>query len=70
MMRAEVAELVSTSERVLVEINEESRITRFDVELDVPSEAFFKDNMSIHFLPDTATERQSFSCLLTNELML
>ena len=69
-MRAEVAELVLTLERALVEINEESRITRFDVELDAPSEASFKDNMSIHFLPDTATERQAFSCLFTNELML
>ena len=69
-MQAEVALLVSTLERALVEIDEESRITRFDAELDDPPEACFKDNMSVHYSPDTANQKQSYSRLLTNELIL
>ena len=69
-MQAEVAVLVSTLERVLVEIDAESRITRFDAELDDPPEACFKDNMSVHYTPDTATHEQSYSRLLTKELIL
>jgi hypothetical protein len=71
-IRAEVGELVSTSEGTLVEeIQEESKMTRFDVESEAPSASSMSDAASIYFIPKKATtQRQTFSRLLTDELML
>ncbi|KAI2505453.1 hypothetical protein MHU86_8976 [Fragilaria crotonensis] len=69
-MQAEVEELVSTLERALIEILAESKVTRHDIELDTPPESSVNDNASIHFCPNSASQRHSFSRLLTNELIL
>jgi hypothetical protein len=69
-MQAEVQELLSMLEGALEDIQAESRMTRFDVELVVPSQSSTCDPLSIHFCPTNAVQRQSFSQLATNELML
>ena len=68
--QAEVEELVSTLEQALVEIHSESQITYCDVELGAPTEISIKDTASIHFSPENTTQRQTFSRLFTNELIL
>ena len=69
-MRAEVKELVATLEGALEDIQNESKMTRFDVELDTPSESSTCDPLSIHFRPSNAMLQQSFARLVTNELIL
>lgn len=69
-MKGEVEELVLTLERALVDILANSRMTRSDVELDMPTEGSLNDVASIHCCPQSASQRQSLSRLLTNELIL
>ena len=45
-------------------------MTRFDVESEAPSASSMSDAASIYFIPKNATKRQTFSRLLTDELML
>ena len=67
-MKVEVKELLATLEGALEEIQAESLMSRVDVELaTIPSQS---DPQSIHFCPTNATQRQSFSRLVTNELIL
>lgn len=68
-IKGEVEELISTLERALVEILAESKMTRFDVELD-PTTETLNDVTSIHCSPQTVSQQQSLSRLFTNELIL
>jgi hypothetical protein len=71
-MQVEVEEVVlSTFSGALEEIQTESAMRLDDVELaGVASENSKSDLQSIHFCPATGTQRQSYSRLLTNELIL
>jgi hypothetical protein len=65
-MRAEVQELVLMLKCTFEDIQENSKIAPFDIE----SESSKRDVLSIHFQPENSTERQGFSRLLTDELIL
>ena len=69
-MKSEVQDFLTTMEGALEEVQAESKMNRSDVELDIPSESSRCDPLSIHFCPTNATQRQSFSGLITNELIL
>jgi hypothetical protein len=69
-MWAEVKELVARLEGELEDIQNESKMTRFDVEIDTPSESSTFDLVPIHFRPSNAMLQQSFERLVTNELIL
>jgi hypothetical protein len=45
-------------------------MTRSDVELDDPRECLSNDTASIHFCPASTSQNQSYSHLLTNNLIL
>lgn len=57
-------------EGALEEVQAESKMTRFDVELENPSESSRCDLLSIHYCPTNSAQRQSFLGLLTSELIL
>ena len=65
-MCAEVQELVLMLKCTLEDIQENSKIAPFDIE----SVSSKHDVLSIHFQPENSTERQGFSQLLTDELIL
>ena len=69
-MKGEVEELVSTYEKTLVDILANSRMTRSDVELEMPKEGSLNDVASIHCCPQSASQIQSLSRLFTSELIL
>jgi hypothetical protein len=70
-MRAEVNDLVGRLlEGALEDIQHESKITCFDVELNTPSKKSTRDPFSIHYCPKDEKELQSFDSLVTNELIL
>lgn len=69
-MRAEVNELVGRLEGALEDIMNESKITRYDVEINTPSEKSTRDPFSIHYCPMNEKELQSFDSLVTNELIV
>ena len=69
-MQLEVAELISTLNGALEEIQAESKMVRHDVEVEDPLPSSRADDASIHYMPMNALERQSFSRLLSNELIL
>jgi hypothetical protein len=69
-MQTEVAELISILHGDLEEIKAESGITCYDVEMEDPLLSSTMDAASIHFIPTNTFEKQSFSRLLSNELML
>jgi hypothetical protein len=70
LMRAEVEFLVSTLEGDLQEIQKESKMTHFDVDHQAPTASSMTDAFSIHFMPENNHQKQAFSCLLTDELIL
>ncbi len=57
-------------EGALEAIQGESSMTPFDIEVIVPLQSSLCDPLSIHFCPTNATQRQLYSQLTTNELML
>jgi hypothetical protein len=65
-LQVEVEELVSTLECTLEEIQANSKMTPFDVE----TESSKNDPTSIYFVPENHAQRQAFSCLVTDELIL
>jgi hypothetical protein len=69
-MQAEVAELITAMHCDLEEIQGGSMISGQDVELDNPLQSSTRNATSIHFVPTNALEKQSFSRLLSDELML
>ena len=69
-MQSEVAELISTLNGALEEIQAESKMVCHDVEVDNPLPSSRMDGASIHCTPINVLQRQSFSRLLSNELML
>jgi hypothetical protein len=69
-MQEEVKELLSVLGGALVEIQAESRMTLTDVEVIVPLQSSTCDPLSIHFCPTNPTQRQLYSQLTTNELIL
>jgi hypothetical protein len=69
-MEVEVEELLSTLECALEEVQAESKMTRSDVEIDVPSQSSMCDPQSIHFCPTNDMQRQVLSRLITRELIL
>ena len=69
-MKGEVEELVSTYEKTLVDILANSRMTRSDVELEMPKQGSLNDVASIHCCPQSASQIQSLSRLFTSELIL
>ena len=69
-MQGEVKELLSMLEGALEAIQGESSMTPFDIEVIVPLQSSLCDPLSIHFCPTNATQRQLYSQLTTNELML
>ncbi|KAI2490253.1 hypothetical protein MHU86_24329 [Fragilaria crotonensis] len=69
-MQLEVAELITTLNGALEEIQAQSKMVRHDVEVEDPLPSSRTDAASIHNVPMNALERQSFSRLLSNELML
>jgi hypothetical protein len=69
-MQLEVAELITTLNGALEEIQAQSKMVRHDVEVEDPLPSSRTDAASIHYVPMNALERQSFSQLLSNELML
>ena len=69
-MKEEVAEYVATMEGVVVDLQGGSKVTRFDVDIDSPTDASRQDPLSIHFHPIDKRLRQTFSALVRNELIL
>ena len=69
-MKGEVEELVLTFERALVDILANSRMTRSEVELEMPKQGSLNDVASIHCCPQSASQAQSLSRLFTSELIL
>lgn len=69
-MKMEVAELILTLHGDLEQIKAESTMTCHDVEFEQPSLSSTTDSTSIHFIPTSSLARQSFSRLLSDELML
>lgn len=69
-MQAEVAELITAMHCDLEEIQGGSMISSHDVELDNPLQSSTRNATSIHFVPTNALEKQLFSRLLSDELML
>ena len=69
-MQLEVAELISTLNGALEEVQAESKMAHHDVEVEDPLPSSTADSASIHYMPMNARQRQSFSRLLSNELML
>ena len=69
-MKEDVKEFLLTMEGALEEVQAESKMTRFDVELENPSESSRCDLLSIHYCPTNSAQRQSFLGLLTSELIL
>ncbi len=69
-MKGEVEELVSTYEKTLVAILANSRMTRSDVELEMPKQGSLNDVASIHCCPQSASQIQSLSRLFTSKLIL
>jgi hypothetical protein len=65
-MCAEVQELVLLLECAFGDIQENLKMAPFDIE----SESSKHDAASIHFQPENYTERQGFSLLITDELIL
>jgi hypothetical protein len=69
-LHAEVEELVSTLKCTLEEIQAESKMSHVDIEVEAPPASSTSDAASIHFIPESTAQRQAFSCLITDELML
>ena len=68
--QVEVKELLATLDGALDEIQAELHKTRSDVEILFPSQSSTCDPQSIQFCPTNATQRSSFSRLVTNELIM
>jgi hypothetical protein len=69
-LHAEVEELVSTLKCTIEEIQAESKMSHVDIEVEAPPASSTSDAASIHFIPESTAQRQAFSCLITDELML
>jgi hypothetical protein len=68
---AEVEELVSTLQTQLEDIQVKSKMMPHNLEeSEAQTASSVNDALSVNFTPTNPTQRQMFSCLLTNELML
>jgi hypothetical protein len=68
---AEVEELVSTLQTQLEDIQVESKMMPYNLEeSEAPTASSVNDALSVNFTPTNPTQRQMFSCLLTNELLM